>query len=93
MAAGDGVLDNPMSFVVVVNYRTRSVLQEWNFFNWHAEPPVMLAHSVYIDDSARAPYGIGAKRYAVGKTWTPGRLTRASMFAIESFRRWFCCAI
>lgn len=62
VTAGDGVLDNPMSFVVVVNYRTRSVLQEWNFFNWRAEPPVMLAHSIYIDDSARAPYGIGTKR-------------------------------
>ena len=39
VAAGDGVLGSHMSFVVVVNYRARSVLQEWNFFNWHAEPP------------------------------------------------------
>lgn len=40
VAAGDGVLGSHMSFVVVVNYRARSVLQEWNFFNWHAEPPL-----------------------------------------------------
>lgn len=39
VAAGDGELDSPMSFVVVVNYRARSVLQVWNLlFNWHAEP-------------------------------------------------------
>ena len=39
VAAGDGALDNPMSFVVVVNYRARSVLQVWNLlFNWHAGP-------------------------------------------------------
>lgn len=40
VAASDGVLGSHMSFVVVVNYRARSVLQEWNFFNWHAEPPL-----------------------------------------------------
>lgn len=63
VAAGDGLLGSHMSFVVVVNYRARSVLQEWNFFNWHAEPPpVLLSHSIYIDDSVRAPYGIGTKR-------------------------------
>ena len=39
VAASDGVLGSHMSFVAVVNYRARSVLQEWNFFNWHAEPP------------------------------------------------------
>ena len=39
VAAGDGLLDSPMSFVVVVNYRARSVLQVRNLlFNWHAEP-------------------------------------------------------
>lgn len=64
VAAGDGLLDSPMSFVMVVNYRARSVLQVWNWlFNWHTEPPpVMLVHSIRIDDSVRAPYGIGTKR-------------------------------
>lgn len=71
VAAGDGVLGSHMSFVVVVNYRARSVLQEWNFFNWHAEPPVLLSHSIYIDDSVRAPYRVGAKRWAVGKLGPP----------------------
>lgn len=63
VAASDGVLGSPMSFVMVVNYRARSVLQVWNWlFNWHTEPPVMLVHSIRIDDSVRAPYGIGTKR-------------------------------
>ena len=39
VAASDGLLDSLMSFVVIVNHRIRSVLQEWNWlFNWHAEP-------------------------------------------------------
>lgn len=61
VTAGDGLLDSPVSFVAVVNYRTRSVLQEWNWlFNWHAEPPpVMLAHSIYADDSAWRLTGLG----------------------------------
>lgn len=40
VATGDGLLDGHMSFAVVVNYRARSVLQEWNWlFNWHVDPP------------------------------------------------------
>ena len=31
-------------------------------------PPVMLAHSIYIDNSVWAPCGIGARRQTVGKT-------------------------
>lgn len=64
VAAGDGVLDSPVSFVAVVNYRTRSVLQEWSWvFNWHVEPPpVMLTYSIYVDNSVWVPCGIGTKR-------------------------------
>ena len=61
VAASDGVLGSHINFVVVVDYRARSVLQEWNWlFNWHAEPPAMFDLSIYIDDSVRAPYRIGA---------------------------------
>lgn len=40
VAAGDGVLGSHMSFVVVVNYRARSVLQEWNFFQLACRAPL-----------------------------------------------------
>ena len=39
VTAGDGLLDDPIRLVMVVDYWVRDVLQVWiSLFNWHAEP-------------------------------------------------------
>ena len=62
VAAGDGLLDNPVRFIVGVDFWARGVLQEWHWlFNWHVEPLCIVCLFNHIDDSVQVSRGCGAK--------------------------------